>query len=73
MVTLSSLPPEITREILHHLPIYTLLQFGLTSRLNHTIQACSMSSLRLGVFHSRLGGKCWPAQYVDHELMFAQA
>ncbi|KAK4695194.1 hypothetical protein P7C71_g2516, partial [Lecanoromycetidae sp. Uapishka_2] len=56
MATFSSLPPEITREVLRYLPIRALLDFGLTSRLNFAIQSCSLSSLRLGVFHSRLGG-----------------
>lgn len=56
MATLSLLPPEITREVLRFLPIRSLLDFGLTSKRNHAIQACSLSSLRLGVYHSRLGG-----------------
>ena len=57
MATLSSLPLEITREILQYLPIKSLLHFGLTSHSNHAIQTGSLSSLRLGVFHSRLSGK----------------
>ncbi|KAK3178794.1 hypothetical protein OEA41_000931 [Lepraria neglecta] len=56
MTTFTSLPPEITREILHYLPIAALLAFGLTSKTNHSIQQHSLSSLRLGVFNSRLGG-----------------
>lgn len=56
MVTLSSLPPEISREVLRYLPVRSLLDFGLTSKYNHTLQSCSLSELRLGVFHSRLGG-----------------
>ncbi len=56
MAPFSSLPPEITREVLRYLPISSLLDFGLTSKTKHAIQSCSLSSLRLGVFHSRLGG-----------------
>lgn len=56
MATLSSLPPEISREVLRYLPVRTLLDFGLTSKNNHALQSCSLSKLRLGVFHSRLGG-----------------
>ena len=57
MATLTSLPPELTREILYYLPIPSLLAFGLTSKMNHAIQSCSLSDLRLGVFHSRLAGE----------------
>ena len=60
MAALSSLPPELLREVLRYLPIRSLLNFGLTSKVNHTLQACSLSILRLGVFHSRLGGKKEP-------------
>ncbi len=56
MATFSSLPPEITREILEYLSIGSFLAFGLTSKNNHAIQSCSLSSLRLGVFHSKLSG-----------------
>ena len=56
MATLSSLPPEISREVLRYLPVRALLDFGLTSKNNHALQLCSLSNLRLGVFHSRLGG-----------------
>ena len=56
MATLSSLPPEISREVLRYLPVRALLNFGLTSKNNHALQSCSLSKLRLGVFHSRLGG-----------------
>ena len=56
MTTLTSLPPEITREILNYLPIPSLLSFGQTSKTNHTIQQHSLSTLRLGAFHSRLAG-----------------
>lgn len=56
MATLSCLPPEITREVLVYLSIRSLLAFGLTSKNNHAIQSCSLSSFRLGVFHSRLSG-----------------
>lgn len=54
--TFTSLPPEIHREILSYLPIPSLLTFGLTSKNNHLIQTSSLSTLRLGVFHSRLAG-----------------
>ena len=54
MTNLSSLPPEILREILQYLPVRTLLSFGLTSKHNHAISLISLSSLRLGVFPSRL-------------------
>ena len=56
MACLSSLPPEICVEILHHLPIKSLLDFGLTSKNNHDLHYCSLFSLHLGVFHSKLGG-----------------
>lgn len=56
MATLTSLPPELTREILNYLPIRSLLSFGLTSQNNHDIQAASLCTLQLGVFHSRLSG-----------------
>lgn len=56
MANLSTLPPEITRTILENLPINSFLAFGLTSKNNHAIQSHSLSSLRLGVFHSRLSG-----------------
>ena len=54
MAIFSSLPPEIIREILEYLSISSFLAFGLTSKNNHAIQSCSLTSLRLGVFHSRL-------------------
>ena len=56
MANLTSLPPELTREIINYLPIQSLLSFGLTSKENHAIQAVSISTLQLGVFHSRLSG-----------------
>ncbi len=56
MATFSSLPPEMSREVLRYLPVRSLLDFGLTSKNNHALQSCSLSKLRLGVFHSRLGG-----------------
>lgn len=56
MANLTSLPPELTREIINYLPIQSLLSFGLTSKDNHAIQAVSLSTLQLGVFHSRLSG-----------------
>ena len=46
----------ISREVLRYLPVRALLDFGLTSKKNHALQSCSLSKLRLGVFHSRLGG-----------------
>ena len=54
MANFSSLPPEITREVLGYLPIGSFLALGATSKHNHAVQCCSLSSLRLGVFHSRL-------------------
>lgn len=56
MASLSSLPNEIKIEILHYLPIRSLLDFGSTSRENRALQLCSLSSLRLGVFHTKLNG-----------------
>lgn len=56
MANLSCLSPEITREVLGYLPISSFLAFGLTSKKNHAIQSHSLSSFRLGVFHSRLSG-----------------
>ena len=55
MASFSSLPPEISREVLRYLPVRSLLNFGLTSKNNYALQSCSLSKLRLGVFHSRLG------------------
>ena len=56
MSCLTSLPPEVLLQITHFLPIKSLLAFGLTSKRYHAIQQSSLTSLRLGVFHSRLGG-----------------
>lgn len=56
MATLTSLPPEMVREILSYLPVRALLAFGLTSKENHAHQSVSLSKLRLGVFPSRLNG-----------------
>ena len=56
MATLSTLPPELSREVLRYLPVRSLLDFGLTSKNNYALQSSSLSKLRLGVFHSRLGG-----------------
>lgn len=56
MPNLTSLPLELTREIINYLPIPSLLSFGLTSKDNHAIQAVSLSTLQLGVFHSHLSG-----------------
>ena len=56
MASFSDLPPEVLLATLHYLPIKTLLTFGLTSKRHHAIQKSALVSLRLGVFHSRLGG-----------------
>lgn len=56
MSSLASLPPELIREVVSYLPIASLLAFGLTSKEYHAIQCCSISTLRLGVFPSRLAG-----------------
>ena len=56
MANFSTLPPEIIRMVLENLPVSSLLAFGLTSRENHAIQSHTLFSLRLGVFHSKLGG-----------------
>ena len=53
MATLSSLPPELTREILEYLPIKSLLAFGSTSKGNHAFQSISFSKLHIGVLESR--------------------
>ena len=47
MSTMSSLPPEMIREMLRYLPIRSLLDFGLTSKNSHALQSCSLSKLRL--------------------------
>ena len=52
----SLLPPEIICDVLNYLPIHSLLNFGMTSKYHHSLSIASLSSLRLGVFHSRLGG-----------------
>lgn len=41
---------------MNYLPIRSLLSFGLTSKENRAIQVVSLSTLQLGVFHSRLSG-----------------
>ena len=56
MTNLDSLPPELIHEIMHHLSIRALLAFGLTSKIYHRCQSMSLSTLRLGVFQSRLSG-----------------
>lgn len=56
MAKITSLPPELVREVVSYLPIASLLAFGLTSKEYHAIQCCSLSTLRLGVFPSRLAG-----------------
>ncbi|MCJ1392835.1 hypothetical protein MMC18_005707 [Xylographa bjoerkii] len=54
MSSISSLPPEMLREVLHYLPITALLSFGGTSKYNHAIQSISLSKLQIGVFPSRI-------------------
>lgn len=56
MSNFTSLPPELIREVISYLPIASLLAFGLTSKEHHAIQCCSLFTLRLGVFPSRLAG-----------------
>ena len=56
MALLASLPPEVLLEIMQFLPINGLLDFGLTCKRYHAIQQRSLTSLRLGVFHSKLSG-----------------
>lgn len=56
MPNFTSLPPELIREVVSYLPIASLLAFGLTSKEHHAIQCCSLSTLRLGVFPSRIAG-----------------
>lgn len=51
---MATLPPEISREVLRYLPVRSLLEFGLTSKQNYALQSCSLSKLRLGVFHTKL-------------------
>ena len=54
MVSISCLPLEIVIEVLHYLPIRSLLCFGTTSNHNRELQLCALSSLRLGAFNSKL-------------------
>ena len=54
MSSISSLPPEILREVLQYLPVSAVLSFGETSKYHHAIQSISLSKLRLGVFPSRI-------------------
>ncbi|MCJ1382782.1 hypothetical protein MMC17_005895 [Xylographa soralifera] len=54
MPSISSLPPEILREILQYLPVSALLFFGGTSKYHHAIQSISLSKLQVGVFPSRI-------------------
>ncbi|KAK2765445.1 hypothetical protein FQN54_008298 [Arachnomyces sp. PD_36] len=51
---LSNLPPEVVLLILSHLPIYSLLSFGATSRTNHAYHAMSLTQLHLAVFPKRI-------------------
>lgn len=45
MAILTSLPPEISREILSYLPISTLLAFDLTSKYNHAFTILLFANL----------------------------
>ena len=54
MSSISSLPPEILRDVLEYLPVSALLSFGGTSKYNHAIQSITLSKLRVGVFPSRI-------------------
>ena len=56
MYQISCLPPEILREVVGYLPIRSLLAFGQTSKYHRAVQQTSLSTLRLGVFPSRLDG-----------------
>ncbi|KAI9825413.1 MAG: hypothetical protein M1832_001143 [Thelocarpon impressellum] len=55
-MALLSLPPEVLQETLTRLPISSLLSFGRASRHAHALADCSLGTLALGVFHSRLSG-----------------
>ncbi|KAI4148496.1 MAG: hypothetical protein LQ340_005065 [Diploschistes diacapsis] len=65
MYELSSLPPEILREVLLYLPIPSLLRFGETSKHHRALQQVSLSKLRLGVFPTRLDGLLSLMETVD--------
>ena len=54
---MDSLPPELIINIMHHLSIPSLLAFGLTSKTYHECQSVSLSTIRVGIFQSKLSGK----------------
>ncbi|MCJ1478477.1 hypothetical protein MMC13_007157 [Lambiella insularis] len=54
MAQIFSLPVEIVVEIIRHLPIPSLLAFGTTSKYFHSLQSISLSTIRLGVFPTRI-------------------
>lgn len=54
MAQIFSLPAETVQEIFRYLPIPSLLAFGATSEYFHSLQSISLSTLRLGVFPSKI-------------------
>jgi hypothetical protein len=52
--TLSTLPAEIILLTLSHLPIASVLSFGLTSHQNHTYTLSAITSLCLAIFPTRV-------------------
>ena len=56
MPSFNDLPFEIVLDVLQYLPIKDLFSFGLTSTRNRVLQEDSLTTLRLGVFHSKLSG-----------------
>ena len=56
MAGIDGLPHEIVIQVMQYLPITCLLRLGITSKRYRQLQQCSLNTLGLGVFHSRLDG-----------------
>ncbi|KAI9806064.1 MAG: hypothetical protein M1833_004471 [Piccolia ochrophora] len=53
-MSLNTLPPELTQEILTYLPIPSLFSYSQTSRRSHVLANSSLRTLGLGIFTSRI-------------------
>ena len=51
---LASLPPELLRSIMHHLPIPALFALGQTAHYPRAVQLTTLTTLQLGIFPSRI-------------------
>jgi hypothetical protein len=50
----TSLPPEVTHEILSYLPISSLLAFSETSHSSHSIALSAFNTLHIGIYHTKI-------------------